>query len=109
VWGRERYAAADDWAALVAAGAILFNAARVLRPPLHELMDREQPEIAERVRRVSTDVSGAAGVEKTFARTSGLRHLVDMHIEVEREMPVWQAHDVGHDVKEVIGRAMPTV
>jgi len=109
LWGGERYAAADDWAALVAAGAILFNAARVLRPPLHELMDREQPEIVERVRRVATDVSGVAGVEKTFARKSGLRYLVDMHIEVDREMPVWKAHGVGHDVKNAICRAVPTV
>lgn len=109
LWGGERYAAADDWAALVAAGAILFNAARILRPPLHELMDREQPEIVEAVRRVARDVPGVAAVEKTFARKSGLRHLVDMHIEVDREMPVWRAHGVGHDVKEVICRAVPTV
>jgi cation diffusion facilitator family transporter len=109
LWGGEPYAAADDWAALVAAGVILFNAARILRPPLHELMDREQPEIVAEVRRVAADVPGVAGVEKTFARKSGLRYLVDMHIEVNREMPVWQAHGVGHDVKEAIRRAMPTV
>ena len=109
LWGGERYAAADDWAALVAAGAILFNAFRVLRPPLHELMDREQPEIVEQVRRVAADVPGVAGVEKTFARKSGLRYLVDMHIEVDREMPVWRAHSIGHDVKDAIRKAVPTV
>ena len=109
LWGGEPYAAADDWAALVAAGAILFNAARMLRPPLHELMDREQPEIVAEVRRVAADVPGVAGVEKTFARKSGLRYLVDMHIEVDREMPVWQAHNVGHHVKEEIRGAVPAV
>jgi cation diffusion facilitator family transporter len=109
LWGGERYAAADDWAALVAAGAILFNAVRVLRPPLQDLMDREQPEIVERVRRVAADVPGVAGVEKTLARKTGLRYLVDMHIEVDGEMPVWQAHRVGHDVKEAVRKAVPTV
>ncbi len=107
--GGERYAAADDWAALVAAGVILFNATRVLMPPLHELMDREQPEIVEQVRRVARDVPGVAGVEKTFARKSGLRYLVDMHIEVDREMPVWQAHSLGHDVKNAIREGVPVV
>ena len=52
---------------------------------------------------------GVAGVEKTFARKSGLRYLVDMHIEVDREMPVWQAHGVGHDVKNAIRESTPAV
>src|SRR5919199_3616249 len=32
--------AADDWAALAAAGIIAFNGARILRPAVHDLMDR---------------------------------------------------------------------
>lgn len=50
-----------------------------------------------------------AGVEKSSARKSGLRYLMDMHMEVDREMPVWQAHDVGHDVKESIRKTVPAV
>jgi cation diffusion facilitator family transporter len=109
LWGGPSYAVADDWAALVAAGVILLNGVRLLIRPLNELMDREQPEIVEQARRVAADVPGVAGVEKTFARKSGLRYLVDMHIEVDREMPVWKAHGVGHDVKSAICKATPAV
>src|ERR687885_2272961 len=35
--------AADDWAALVAAAIIAFNGARILRPAVHDLMDRAPP------------------------------------------------------------------
>ncbi len=107
--GGEPYAAADEWSALVAAGTILVNACRILKSPLNELMDREPPEIVAQVRRVAEDVPGVAGVEKTFARKSGLRYLVDMHVEVDREMLVWKAHDLGHEVKDAIRKAMPGV
>jgi cation diffusion facilitator family transporter len=109
LWGGERYAAADDWAALVAAGAIFINAIRLVVPPLQELMDRGQPEVVEQVRRVALTVPGVFGVEKTFARKSGLHYLVDMHVEVDREMAVWRAHGVGHDVKDAVRKAVPVV
>ena len=107
--GGESYAAADEWAALVAAGTILVNAARFLITPLNELMDRKPPEIIAQVRRIAEQVPGVAGVEKTFARKSGLQYLVDMHIEVDREMPVWKAHNLGHEVKDEICKAAPGV
>jgi cation diffusion facilitator family transporter len=107
--GGERYAAADDWAALFAAGVIFFNAGRILRTPVCELMDKEPAEIVGQVRSVAERVPGVAGVEKVFARKSGLHYWVDMHVEVDAEMSVRQAHDVSHDVKDAIRSAAPNV
>lgn len=107
--GGEGYAVADDWAALFAAGVIVFNAWRILRPPIRELMDKEPSEIVGQVRSVAERVPGVAGVEKVFARKSGLHYWVDMHVEVDAEMSVRQAHGVSHDVKDAIRNAAPNV
>jgi cation diffusion facilitator family transporter len=109
LWGGPGYAVADDWVALFAAGVIVFNAWRILMPPLHELMDKEPPEIIGQVRAVAAGVPGVARVEKVFARKSGPRYWVDMHVEVDPEMPVRRAHGVGHDVKDAIRGAAPSV
>src|SRR6185503_16292375 len=52
VFGGERYWRADDIAALVASGIILYNGWKLLRMPLHELMDAD----------VSADVTNQARV-----------------------------------------------
>ena len=40
IWGGERWAAADDWAAIVAAAIIAINGGRFLRVAVNDLMDR---------------------------------------------------------------------
>ncbi len=107
--GGEPYAAADECAALLASGIILLNACRLIRQPLHDLMDSHPPEIVEQARKVAVGVAGVAGVEKVLARKIGLRYLVDMHIEVEPEMSVRQAHHLAHQVKNAIRQTMLNV
>jgi cation diffusion facilitator family transporter len=107
--GGPKYAQADAIAALGGAGVILFNAYRLLMPPLHELMDVVPTETVARARGVAELVPDVAGVEKVLARKVGLRYLVDMHVEVDREMSVHHAHEVAHAVKDAIRLAMPEV
>jgi len=109
VFGGQRYATADDWAALFASGVILFNGARLTRRPLRDLMDTQPAEIVDRARAVAATVHCVEGVEKVFARKSGMRYLLDMHIEVAPEMSVRRAHAIAHQVKQEIRAAMPTV
>jgi cation diffusion facilitator family transporter len=107
--GGPGYEPADDWAALVASGVILFNAYRLIVPPIRELMDVEPAGVAERVRTIATAVTGVAGVEKVFARKSGAHLWVDMHVEVAPAMSVRDAHGIAHDVKDAVRMAMPQV
>ena len=52
--GGKGYEAADDVAAIVAAGIIAWNGGRLLRPALNELMDASpDPAIAERIRHIA--------------------------------------------------------
>jgi cation diffusion facilitator family transporter len=94
---------ADDWAALFAAGVIMYNAFTLLRIPLHELMDAASPADVERVvapsRAVAQSVEGVRRVEKVLARKSGTGYFLDMHVQVDPEMPVREAHAVGGRVR----------
>lgn len=108
--GGDSFAAADDWAALFACVIIAFNGLRLLRPALHELMDRAPDgAILEHVRRVAEEVPGVDSVETCVMRKTGFELLVDLHVEVDGNMPVREGHRIAHEVKDAIKQAMPQV
>lgn len=107
--GGPAYRTADEWAALFAAGVIAWNAWLLARRPLRELMDAEPTATIEAARSVARSVPGVSGIEKVLARKSGLRFWIDMHVEVDPEMAVREAHRVAHAVKDAVKAAMPEV
>jgi divalent metal cation (Fe/Co/Zn/Cd) transporter len=63
--GGSGWASPDDWAALAASLVIAFNGISMLRPSIHDLMDRTPCEaIVEPVRRAAERVSGVLATEK---------------------------------------------
>ena len=52
---------------------------------------------------------GVRGVEKCFARKTGLRYHVDLHLEVDPEMTVRQSHEIAHEVRLHIRGALDWV
>jgi cation diffusion facilitator family transporter len=105
--GGEGYEMADDWAALAACVVIAFNAVRLLRPAVDEVMDAAVPaETLREIRRVAAAVDGVIAVEKCRVRKSGLELLMDIHIEVEPELSVRRGHAIGHRVVDRL-RATP--
>lgn len=108
-----RWASADDYAALLAAGIICYNGWRLLRIPLHELMDADPPgaadSIIEPTKAIALSIEGVRGIEKTRARNSGSRTFLEMHVEVDPNMPVCEAHIVGGRVRAAIRKALPRV
>ena len=43
---------------------------------------------------------GALGVEKCFARKTGLRYHVDLHLEVDPELSVREGHEIASKVRD---------
>ncbi len=108
--GGEKWAAADDIAAIVAAGIIAWNGWRLLRPALDELMDASpNPSLIDRIRTVAATLPGVDLVEKCMVRKMGYHYFVDMHVEVDPDMSVRQAHDIAHEVKDLVCSQVPGV
>jgi cation diffusion facilitator family transporter len=101
--GGPRWAAADDVAAIVAAGIIGFNGWRLLRPALEELMDTMPDNgVIEEIRAIASAVDGVDNVEKCFVRRMGWQMFVDMHVRVDPDMTVARSHVIAHAVKDAV-------
>lgn len=105
--GTDRYAPADDWAALLASGVILFNASRLIVRPVRELLDVRWGEAEDVARRAASATPGVRVVQKVTARRSGAGYWIDMHVWVDGEMSVRDAHAVAHAVKDAVRAALP--
>jgi cation diffusion facilitator family transporter len=101
VVGGPKYTNADSWAALVACVVIIYNAARLVRPALDEIMDASvRGETVQAVRQLACATSGVDGVGKCRVRKSGFGLLVDIHVKVPGELSVRDGHDVAHAVED---------
>ena len=110
VFGGPRFIAADDVAAIFAAGIIAWNGWRLLRPALDELMDTApDPSVTQKIRELAAAVPGVDTVEKCVVRKMGYHFFVDMHVEVDAQMTVKEAHAIAHRVKDSVRGEMPKV
>lgn len=98
--GGPGYESADRWAALFASGIIAFNAFRILRPAVDEVMDAApKSEIVQAVRETAGRVEGVVGLEKCRIRKMGLSYYVDLHVTVDGHVTVLEGHEIAREVK----------
>ena len=101
--GGQRFAVADDWAALLACGIIYYNGYSILRDSFHEILDGQAgSDINNFVIGIAGSVQGVVDVEKCRIRKSGTDFFVEIHVRVPAAMPVGEGHAVGHQVKDAI-------
>jgi cation diffusion facilitator family transporter len=95
-----RLADADRYGGFLVGLIVIGVGVRVARETTRQLMDTmpDETHMAE-IRAAATSVPGALGVEKCFARKTGLRYHVDLHLEVDPEMTVRQSHEIAHLVR----------
>ena len=104
------YESADDWAALLASGFILFNAYLILRPALGEIMDEHMyDDLIEDIRKSAKNVEGVLDTEKCFVRKTGMTFHVDLHINVDAQISVKEGHDIAHEVKDHLLKEIPEI
>lgn len=108
--GGEGYESADDFAALAASGIIIFNAIRLLKPAVKDLMDHSPSESIERnIRESAKKVDGVVALDKCKIRKMGFEFYVDLDVIVDGEISVRNGHQIAHDVKELIREDNPQV
>jgi cation diffusion facilitator family transporter len=103
VWMPGRFSAADHYGAFAVGIIVIFLGLRVILETARQLIDT-MPEASrlEEIRRVAKKVPGALGIEKCFARKTGLRWHVDLHLEVDPNMTVRESHFIAHEVRDHI-------
>jgi cation diffusion facilitator family transporter len=107
--GTDAWAPADDWAALFASALILFNAVKLMIPPVRELMDVHAADVGDEAMAAARTVDGVLLVQRARARKSGVRYWIDMHVWVAPTMSVREAHTLAHRVKDAVRAANPHV
>jgi cation diffusion facilitator family transporter len=106
----EGYEMADDWAALLASGFILYNCYLIFRPALAEIMDEQlYDELIDEIRDVSLKVEGVLDTEKCFVRKVGMKYQVDLHAIVDSNISVKQGHDISHNLKDRLVKDIPNI
>ena len=99
--GGKGYESADDWAALLACCVIFYNAFRMFRSTVNEVMDGAVPtDVEKAVRGIASKVKGVVDVEKCRIRKSGLGLLMDIHVTVDGNISVREGHSMAHKVKD---------
>jgi cation diffusion facilitator family transporter len=110
LWGGAGWEEADDWAALFASTVIFYNGLLLMRPALHDLMDRKPGgQIIGSVRNAAEQVPGVKAVEKLTARKAGLVYYVDIHVQADPSMSLHDSHELSGAVKSAIRRQVPSV
>ena len=108
--GGEKWQRADDYAALFACAVIATTGARLLGPPLREILDTApRGEISESIRRAARSVSGVIDLDKCFVRKMGVSYYVDLHVLVNGNISVHEGHKLAHRVKDAIRATDPRI
>jgi cation diffusion facilitator family transporter len=95
-----KFGAADHLGGAAVGIIVIFLGVRVVRDTTLQLMDT-MPDAAamDRIRQVGLSVPGALGIEKCYARQTGLQWHVDLHLEVDPAMSVYESHEIATQVR----------
>lgn len=108
--GGTGYEVADDYAALFAAAIIVYNAYKIARPAVGELLDEAlEPEFRDNILAYSEKICGVKKVEKCFVRKMGTAFHIDLHIWVNGQLSVEAGHAISHRVKDNLLKNIPQI
>jgi cation diffusion facilitator family transporter len=95
-----RFLAADHYGGFAVGLIVITLGIHVVRDASLQLMDTmpDESKMSE-IRRVASLVPGALGVEKCFARKTGLKYHVDLHLEVDPGLTVRESHEIATRVR----------
>jgi cation diffusion facilitator family transporter len=103
----ERFGVADHVGGIIIGFIIFFLSVRVVRRTVEQLLDTmPDADKMRQIREVALSVPGTLGIEKCFARRTGLKYHVDLHLEVDPEMTVRESHEIAGEVKNAVKRRL---
>ncbi|MBI4460324.1 MAG: cation transporter [Acidobacteria bacterium] len=95
-----RFLPADHYGGFAVGLFVIYVGLRVTRDAFLHLADTmPEKNLLAQIRQVALAVPGVCGVEKCFARKTGLQYHVDLHLEVHPDMTVWESHEIATQVR----------
>ncbi len=103
VFAASKMSLADHYGAFAIGLIVVFLGVRVVRQTVLHLMDTmpDEKQMAQ-IRSAAMHVPGALAIEKCYARKTGLRYHVDLHLEVDPDLTVRESHEIATAVKRTI-------
>ena len=100
--------AADPLVGIAVAGVLAAGSWRVFRRSLDQLMDREMPEAArEKIKAIVRGHAKVAGLHDLRTREAGVNAFIQIHIELDPGLSLFDAHAVGDEVEDALQAAFP--
>lgn len=95
-----RFATADHYGGFAVGLIVVLLGLQIVRETMLQLMDTMPGEDQlVSIRRAALAIPGAQRIEKLYARKTGLRWHVDLHLEVDPDITVKQGHDIAERVR----------
>lgn len=110
LWASARFgmASVDSVVAIGAAGMLALGAVRIGKGAWDALMDRRaDPAVVAGIGRMAEGWPGVRGYHDLKTRTAGSRVFVHLHIELDGEQTLREAHDIGAALRRAILAAYP--
>jgi len=105
-----RFWRADHYGAFCVGLIVIVMAVRVMRETSLHLVDTMPDDQTIRdIREAALSVPNVAGVEKCFARKTGFKYHVDLHLEVDPGITVQSSHEIAQNVRERLREQLPWV
>lgn len=99
---------ADPLVGIAIAGIIAWTAWNVFRQSYDQLMDRELPDAdRERIKSILLAHKGIFDLHDLRTRAAGTRAFVQVHIELDPSINLFQAHKISDDVEAEIRKEFP--
>jgi cation diffusion facilitator family transporter len=98
-----RFHGADHFGGMLIGLIVIFLSVRVVRQTVEFLTDTmPDDDLMRQIRTVAATVPGALAIEKCWARRTGLKYHVDMHLEVDPGLTVRESHSIATQVRIAI-------
>ncbi|VAW86270.1 Ferrous-iron efflux pump FieF [hydrothermal vent metagenome] len=99
----------DPLFALAIAAYILYSSWEIGSEAVHDLLDRELPEEKrQQIVDIAKNHPEVRGMHDLRTRLSGRTEFIQMHIELDDELPLIEAHEIADQVEDEIIKAIPT-
>jgi ferrous-iron efflux pump FieF len=110
LWASSRFGLIqiDSVMALAAAGMLVIGALKIGRGAWDALMDRAaDPEVINGIATLARNWPGVYGFHDLKTRTAGSKIFVHLHIELDGDLTLREAHDIGAGLRRTILLAYP--